>query len=120
ILLIIFLIIGVVASIFIAKHLKKLLFNMEPFEIAEALLQKEAILQSTKEGIIAVDSNNKISLINESAKQILHIENVIDEKILKQDLDKFVDIPIRTYAQRSEEHTTELQSRIDIVCRLLL
>src|SRR5699024_7632878 len=48
-LLIIFLIIGMVASIFIAKHLKKLLFNMEPFEIAEALLQKEAILQSTKE-----------------------------------------------------------------------
>lgn len=102
ILLIIFLIIGIVASVFIAKHLKKLLFNMEPFEIAEALLQKEAILQSTKEGIIAVDSNNKVSLINESAKQILHIENIVDEKILKQDLDKFVDIPIRTYAQQDE------------------
>src|SRR5207249_9854411 len=26
----------------------------------------------------------------------------------------------RTFAQRSEEHTSELQSRFDLVCRLLL
>lgn len=102
ILFIIFLVVGIIASIFIAKHLKGLLFNMEPYEIAESLLQKEAILQSTKEGIIAVDSNNKISLINESAKQILQIENIRDDKILKQDLAKFVDIPIRAYAQQDD------------------
>src|SRR5207247_10412927 len=29
-------------------------------------------------------------------------------------------IPHRTHGARSEEHTSELQSRVDIVCRLLL
>src|SRR2546429_7377758 len=28
--------------------------------------------------------------------------------------------PIRTFARRSEEHTSELQSRLHLVCRLLL
>lgn len=102
ILLIIFLIIGVIASIFIGKYLKKLLFNMEPYEIAESFLQKKAILQSTKEGIIAVDSNNNVSLINESAKQILQLQNIADEAILKQDLTKFVDIPIHHYAYAND------------------
>src|SRR5207247_9714705 len=29
-------------------------------------------------------------------------------------------LPPRTLAERSEEHTSELQSRVDLVCRLLL
>lgn len=97
-----FLIIGMIGSIFIAKHLKSLLFNMEPEEITESLLQKEAILQSTKEGIIAVDSNNNISLINNSAKEILHIEQVPNMTIMQQPLQDYVDIPIREYAQQQE------------------
>lgn len=99
ILFIIFLLAGIIGSIFIAKHLKNLLFNMEPYEIAESLLQKEAILKSTKEGIIAIDSNNKISLINDSAKEILKIDHLPNTKILNHDLNHYVNIPLKMYAR---------------------
>lgn len=98
ILFIVFLIAGVIGSIFIAKHLKNLLFNMEPYEIAESLLQKEAILKSTKEGIIAIDSENKISLINDSAKEILKIDHLPSSTIINHDLNHYVNIPLRKYA----------------------
>src|SRR5699024_9996822 len=59
-LFVVFLIIGMFGSKFIASHLKKELHDMEPKEIAALLLQKDVILQSVKEGIIVVDNKNRI------------------------------------------------------------
>jgi len=101
-LLITFLGIGILGSIFIAKHLKKLLFNMEPDEIAESFLQKEAILQSTKEGIIAVDDHNRITLLNESAKAILQMEGTSDSEFIMQPLDSVADIPLLQYVEQGQ------------------
>src|SRR5437868_12353012 len=39
---------------------------------------------------------------------------------LKQAEDRFADARQKLLADRSEEHTSELQSRFDLVCRLLL
>lgn len=64
-------ILGIAGAIFIASHIKKLLFNMEPKDISYLLLQKEAILQSTHEGMIAVNHNGMIIMMNKAAKQIL-------------------------------------------------
>ena len=62
---------GVIGAIFIAHYIKGLLFDMEPEEISYSLEQKEAILQSTHEGIIAVDHQGNITLMNTSAKETL-------------------------------------------------
>ncbi|WP_339182685.1 sensor histidine kinase [Oceanobacillus sp. FSL W7-1293] len=67
-------VLGIAGAIFIAYHIKKLLFNMEPKDISYLLLQKEAILQSTHEGMIAVDHNGMIIMMNKAAKQILFPE----------------------------------------------
>jgi len=67
-------IIGIAGAIFIAKYIKKLLSNMEPEEISFLLLQKEAILQSTHEGMIAIDHKGIITMMNTAAKQILFDE----------------------------------------------
>ena len=101
-LLITFLGIGILGSILIAKHLKKLLFNMEPDEIAESFLQMEAILQSTKEGIIAVDDHNRITLLNESAKAILQMEGTSDSEFIMQPLDSVADIPLLQYGEQGQ------------------
>ncbi|MCY9517928.1 ATP-binding protein [Paenibacillus apiarius] len=62
---------GISGAIFIASYIKRLLHNMEPEEISHLYLQKEAILQSTHEGIIAVDNHGAITAINKAAKDIL-------------------------------------------------
>ncbi|UJL47191.1 sensor histidine kinase [Virgibacillus sp. NKC19-16] len=62
---------GIAGAIFIAYYIKKLLSNMEPEEISHLLLQKESILQSAHEGMIAVDRKGIITLMNTAAKHIL-------------------------------------------------
>jgi two-component system, CitB family, sensor kinase len=62
---------GIIGAIFISYYIKKLLYDMEPEEISHLYLQKEAILQSTHEGIIAADNKGLITTINSAAKQIL-------------------------------------------------
>lgn len=89
-----FLLIGMLGTVLIGRHLKKLLFQMEPHEIATSLLQKKAILQSAKEGIIAVDTDNKITLFNDSAKDILEMNISAEHEIIGKPLTDFTDIPL--------------------------
>lgn len=62
---------GMMGAIFISHYIKKLLSDMEPEEISDLVLQKEAILQSTHEGIIAVNQTGMITMMNTAAEQIL-------------------------------------------------
>ncbi|WP_368505849.1 ATP-binding protein [Alkalihalophilus sp. As8PL] len=63
---------GIIGAIFIAHYIKKLLFGLEPEEITHLLLQKETILQSTHEGIIAVNQEGMITLANHAALKLLY------------------------------------------------
>ena len=77
---------GMVGAIFIARYIKRLLFGLEPEEISHLLLQKETILQSTHEGIIAVNRYGVITLINTAAQKLLFDHN---------DYDHFIGKPIK-------------------------
>ncbi|TWI53990.1 ATP-binding protein [Halalkalibacter nanhaiisediminis] len=63
--------IGIVGAILIAQYIKKVLFGLEPEEISYLFLQKETILQSAHEGIIAVNKNGLITLMNAAAERLL-------------------------------------------------
>ncbi|MCM3710692.1 ATP-binding protein [Sporosarcina luteola] len=64
-------IVAIIVAILIASYLKKVLFGLEPEEIAHLFIQKETILQSTHEGIIAVNQNGMITMINFAAQRLL-------------------------------------------------
>lgn len=51
--------------------LKRILFGLEPYEISALFEQRQAMLQSLKEGVIAVDSEGRVTMINHAARQIL-------------------------------------------------
>ncbi len=63
--------VAIIGAILIASYIKKVLFGLEPEEIAHLLFQKETILQSTHEGIIAVNQNGIITMINSAAQRLL-------------------------------------------------
>lgn len=71
--------IGIVGAVFIAHFIKKLLSNMEPEEISRLVIQQEAILQSTHEGIIAIDNHGLITMMNTNAQQLLFKEQMNGE-----------------------------------------
>ena len=71
--LVLFIIAGVaiVGAILIASYIKKVLYGMEPEEIAHLLFQKESILQSTHEGILALNEKGFIMMMNTAAQQLI-------------------------------------------------
>lgn len=61
------LLLGIIGAIIIARKLKRILFGLEPEEIATLLLEREAVLESATEGIIAINAEREIVLANRSA-----------------------------------------------------
>ncbi|TKI47092.1 DcuS/MalK family sensor histidine kinase, partial [Bacillus mycoides] len=63
--------VGIIGAILLARHIKKILFGLEPHRIAKILEERNTMLQSVKEGIVAVDTEARVTLINNEAKRIL-------------------------------------------------
>lgn len=80
-----FLVLAILLSIGISSYLsnkmRKQLLNYEPQEIVKILTERNAILESIREGIIMVDRTGMITLINSAANNILNTENAIGESI---------------------------------------
>ncbi len=95
----VFLLIGAVAllgAIFLASYIKKKLFGLEPEEIAYLLFQKEKILQSTHEGILAVDHQGVITTMNAAAENLVDGQDERGNNYLGQSIEDvlpFSDIP---------------------------
>ncbi|MFC4798752.1 ATP-binding protein [Neobacillus sp. GCM10023253] len=64
---------GLLAAILISFNIKKALLGLEPEEIAWMYQEKHAILESIHEGIIAIDTNGRITVVNETAHKILQV-----------------------------------------------
>lgn len=76
--------IGVIGAILLSINIKRTIFGLEPKEIAMVLKEREVMIDNMYEGVIAVNNEGKVSLINEKAKEILKINDNdnIDTKIV--------------------------------------
>lgn len=68
------LLLGGIGSVMLARHLKRQTFGLEPTEIAGLLEQREAILHGIREGAVAVDNAGTITLVNDEARRVLHLD----------------------------------------------
>ncbi len=59
--------VGIIGAVFLARYIKKILFGLEPSAIATIHEERNTMLQSVHEGIIAVDKHAIITLVNKSA-----------------------------------------------------
>ncbi|MBO8138307.1 MAG: sensor histidine kinase [Desulfotomaculum sp.] len=74
----------VVLSLLLSNNIKNTLFGMEPREIATLLKEREATLESVREGIIAIDKDCRVTVVNQSAKKFFNPDvNLIGESIHK-------------------------------------
>lgn len=73
---------GVSGAIFISHYIKNKLSNMEPEEISHLIIEKEAILQSAHEGIIAVNNKGLITMMNITAQQLLFQQQVVKDNYI--------------------------------------
>lgn len=72
----------------LVRGLKRVLLGLEPHEISTQFQQRQAMLHSLKEGVVAVDAEGHVNLINPAASKILLSgpEQQIDHTPLLADL----------------------------------
>lgn len=82
--------IGVIGAFLLAKNIKNTLLGLEPEEITRQYNEKMGILDAIYEGLVAIDNKGKITIINDSALNILHYGNKIDKnEIIGTNIEEF-------------------------------
>ncbi|MFS0576601.1 sensor histidine kinase [Sporosarcina sp. 179-K 3D1 HS] len=73
---------GIWGSWLLASHIKKQTFQMEPDELARVLVERTATFNAMHEGVVAIDDQRRVTVINEVAKKFLNVEgDIIGTKI---------------------------------------
>ena len=67
------LVVGLVGSWLLSRRIKRQTRGMEPREIAGLAEHREAMLRGIAEGVIALDPQHRITLVNEVARQLLDL-----------------------------------------------
>ena len=65
------LVVGVVASLVLARAIKRVTFGLEPAEIVALVQEREAMLHGIREGVIAFDSQGRMNVVNDEARLLL-------------------------------------------------
>lgn len=75
--------VGVFGAWMLARKIKTILFGLEPFQIASLLQERNAMLQSVREGILAVNQEKIIVVTNAEAIRMLQRAGIYDNPIGK-------------------------------------
>jgi sensor histidine kinase regulating citrate/malate metabolism len=64
-------VLGVAGSLLLARRVKRQTLGMEPDEITGLVENREAMLHGLKEGVVALDPQQRITVVNDSARSLL-------------------------------------------------
>ena len=82
---------GIIGAFLLANNIKNILLGLEPEEITKLYNEKMGILDAIHEGLVAIDHRGRITLINDSALNILHFEKTINkEHIIGQNIEEVI------------------------------
>lgn len=81
--------VGIFGALMLARKIKKSMFGLEPFAIAQIFEERSAMLQSVREGILAVDNESNITIVNEEAMKIFQKAGIDGNPIGKK-VDEYV------------------------------
>ncbi|MEE2570195.1 sensor histidine kinase [Pseudarthrobacter sp. J64] len=64
-------VLGVAGSLLLSRRVKRQTLGMEPSEITGLVENREAMLHGLKEGVVALDPHGRITVANDSARELL-------------------------------------------------
>ncbi|MFP7296289.1 ATP-binding protein [Neobacillus niacini] len=71
------LLISLLGSMLLGRNIRRDTMGLEPYEIASLYKQKNAVLHAVKEGILAIDSDGYITMMNQQAKRLLQLQGSV-------------------------------------------
>ncbi|MDO4547384.1 MAG: ATP-binding protein [Clostridia bacterium] len=76
--------VGTAGAILMARYIKRSLLGYEPEGIARLYLENRSILSAIHEGVIAINQQGDITLINDAARRCLNISDAREGQPLKE------------------------------------
>ncbi len=70
-------------SLILARRIKRITFGLEPSSIASLLREREALLHGIKEGMLGLDADGRITVINEEAGRLLGLQGHVIGRTLE-------------------------------------
>lgn len=108
------LIAGIIGAFLLANNIKNTLLGLEPEEITKLYNEKMGMLDAIHEGLIAIDHRCRVTLINDSALNILHFENTINnENIIGQNIEEIIPNTCLINVLKTGESEFEKEQRIN-------
>jgi two-component system, CitB family, sensor kinase len=65
------LLVGALASLVLARRLKRMTFGLELHDLASLLQEREAMLHGIREGVLVLDRRGRLSMVNDEARRLL-------------------------------------------------
>ncbi|WP_423798607.1 ATP-binding protein [Neobacillus sp. SAB-20_R2A] len=69
--------ISLIGSILLGRNIRRDTMGLEPYEIATLYKEKNAVLHSVKEGILAINQEGYITMMNQQAKELLQMQGSV-------------------------------------------
>ena len=78
---------GIAGSVLLARRVKRQTLGLEPQEITRLVEHREALLHGIREGVLGVDQQNRLTLVNDQARALLSLpEDAVGRPIDELDL----------------------------------
>lgn len=74
------LVIGGLGGYMLTRSIRKDTMGLEPYQIAALYQEREAVLSSVKEGLIAIDKNARVTTINAAARKLLRLSGEVTQQ----------------------------------------
>ncbi|MGR0161629.1 sensor histidine kinase [Paenarthrobacter nitroguajacolicus] len=113
-------VLGVAGSLLLARRVKRQTLGMEPREITGLVENREAMLQGLKEGVVALDPHERITVANESARQLLGLpSDCVGKKLRSLHVDPALKI-VLTRDQSDPDQLVLVGERLVVMNRVAL
>lgn len=86
--------VGILGALVLARKIKAILFGLEPFQIANLFQERNAMLESVREGILAVNREGLIVVANTEAVRMFRQAGIYDDPIGKKVEDYLPNFPL--------------------------
>lgn len=98
------LIIGIAGAMLLVKNIKDTLFGLEPEAIAKLLEERSAMIDSVQEGILCINKEGKITLLNANAKKIFEYAGLSTENAIGLSIDSVYSSDMKEVLDKGIEH----------------
>ncbi|WP_174614481.1 DcuS/MalK family sensor histidine kinase [Virgibacillus ihumii] len=114
-------VLGVLGGVLLAGRIKKILFGLEPPEIANLWQERNAMLESVREGIVAINQEGYIVIANAEAVRIFERAG-IDGNPIGHKVDEYMEfsrlIDVLEYGKEAYDQERDLNGMTIVVNRL--